>query len=290
MTRITVNQWIRRTAIVCVIAAIPQLSNATIVEFQTAEGNFQVNLYDNATPETVTNFLNYVNNGRYTNSVFHRSAPGFVVQGGGFTYDLALPLIEVPTFPAVVNEPVYANVRGTIAMAKLGGDPDSATAQWYFNLADNTANLDNQNGGFTVFGEVIGNGMDVVDAIAALPTYDFGGAFTDLPLRNYTQTDFTNNVTVDDTHLVIIGAVVVSDTTVDTAAGLNPPLSTAGQTPAPTVPPPTTSPGGGSGSLGILGLLGLLMAVGRRIRHWERTACCAGEDNTGRLRGFRNGC
>ena len=145
MTRISINQRIKRAVIVCLCAMIPQLSNATIVEFRTAEGTFQVNLYDNATPETVANFLNYVNNGRYTNSVFHRSAPGFVVQGGGFTYDLALPLNEVPTFPAVVNEPVYANVRGTIAMAKLGGDPDSATAQWFFNLGDNTANLDNQN-------------------------------------------------------------------------------------------------------------------------------------------------
>lgn len=262
MTRITIEQRIRQAAIVCAFAMFPAVSNATIVEFQTADGNFQVNLYDNATPETVANFLNYVNNGRFTNSVIHRSVPGFIVQGGGFTYDLALPLGDVPQFGPVVNEPVYANVRGTIAMAKLGGDPDSATSQWFFNLADNTANLDNQNGGFTVFGEVVGPGMDVVDAIAGLPTYDFGGATTDLPLRNYTQTDFTNEVVVDDNHLVIFTAIALIDTAVDTAAGLNPPLTTAGQTP----PPPPPAAGGGGGSLGLFGLLGLLVACRRRVR------------------------
>lgn len=265
MIRINAERCLKRAAIVCAFAVLPQVSTATIVEFQTVQGNFEVNLYDNATPETVANFLNYVNNGRYTNVVFHRAAPGFVVQGGGFTFDMALPLNEVPTFPAVVNEPVYANVRGTIAMAKLGGDPDSATAQWFFNLDDNTANLDEQNGGFTVFGEVVGNGMDVVDSIAALPNYDFGGAFTDLPLRNFTQTDFDNMTPIDDTHLVIVSAVVVSDTTVDTAAGLNPTPTTAGQTPPPSTPPPATSGGGGGGSLGFASLLGLLLVYRRRM-------------------------
>ena len=266
MIRATIQRRIRRAAVVCVFAMIPAISNATIVEFRTVMGDFEVNLYDNATPETVANFLNYVNNGRFTNSVFHRSVPGFVVQGGGFTYDTALPLNDIQTFPAVVNEPVYANVRGTIAMAKLGGDPDSATSQWFFNLADNTANLDAQNGGFTVFGEVVGNGMDVVDAVAALPDFDFGGAFTDLPLRNYTQTDFNNNVTVDDNHLVIINAIVISDSTVDSAAGLNPAPTTAGQTPPP--PPPPVSNGGGGGSMGMLGLLALLLVAFRR-RVWR---------------------
>ena len=259
MKRSTVEQRLRKAAIVCAFALVPQISNATVVQFETVLGNFEVNLYDNATPETVANFLNYVNNGRFTNSIFHRSVPGFVVQGGGFMFDMALPLGDVPTFPAVVNEPVYANVRGTIAMAKLGGDPDSASSQFFFNLGNNTANLDNQNGGFTVFGEVVGDGMDVVDAIAALPFYDFGGALTDLPLRNFTQADYDGGTPVDGTHFVIVTAVTISDSTVDSAAGLNPPLSTANQTPPP--PPPPINGGSGGGSFGIFGLFGLLLVA-----------------------------
>ena len=105
-------------ALISSTAISPQISNATIVEFQTVIGNFEVNLYDNATPATVTNFLDYVNNGAYTNSVYHRSLPGFVVQGGGFTFDMTVPLNAIPTNPPVTNEPEFSNVRGTIAMAK----------------------------------------------------------------------------------------------------------------------------------------------------------------------------
>jgi peptidyl-prolyl cis-trans isomerase A (cyclophilin A) len=172
---------------------------------------------------------------------------------------MALPLDDIPTFAFVINEPELANVRGTIAMAKLSNSPNSATSQWFFNLADNTGNLDEQNGGFTVFGEVVGDGMEVVDAIAALPTFDFGGATQELPLQNFRQEDFDNDVPVGDNNLVIINMVQVSDSAVDSAAGLNPPLNTASQ---------SSPPGGGSsggGSLGFIGLLGLLLAVRRRV-------------------------
>jgi peptidyl-prolyl cis-trans isomerase A (cyclophilin A) len=205
---------------------VPNTSDATIVEFQTVMGTFEVNLYDNATPATVANFLDYLNNGDYSSSVIHRSMPGFIVQGGGFTFNMNLPLNSISVGPAVSNEPDFSNVRGTIAMAKVQGDPNSATSQWFFNLADNSANLDNQNSGFTVFGEVIGNGMDVVDAIAALPTFQFGG-FNDLPLRDYSSTDFNNNVELQEANLIIVSAIVVSDSTIDSAAGLNPTASTA---------------------------------------------------------------
>lgn len=238
------------------LAVIPQDAEATIVEFQTSLGNFEVNLYDNATPATVTNFLDYVNNGRYSDSIYHRSVPGFIVQGGGFIYNLSLPLNDVITVPAVTNEPELSNVRGTIAMAKLGNDPNSATSQWFFNLADNSANLDVQNGGFTVFGEVVGNGMDVIDAIAALPIYNFGGATGELPLQDYSAADFAANVEPDSTNFVLISAVVVTDTTVDSAAGLNPTPNTLIDAPAP--PPPSSGGGGGGGSFGLLGLLALL--------------------------------
>ena len=238
-------------AFIVISPIFPRIADATVVEFQTVMGNFEVNLYDNDTPETVTNFLNYVNNGAYTNSVYHRSVPGFIVQGGGFFYDMALPLETIPTNAPVVNEPVFSNVRGTIAMAKLSGDPDSATSQWFFNLANNSANLDSQNEGFTVFGQVVGDGMDVVDAIAALPIYDFNSPVNALPLRDYTQADFDALVPIDETNLVIVTAIIVSDSTVDSAAGLNPPLNT------PSPPPPPASTGGGGGGGGSFGLFGL---------------------------------
>ena len=150
-------------------------------------------------PIAVDNFLDYVNDGSYVNSIIHRSIPGFIIQGGGFTADglaanLASPanaITEIPSNDPIVNEfsEDRSNLQGTIAFAKLGGNPDSATNQWFFNLADNSANLDTQNGGFTVFGEVLSQSdLDNLDAIAEVPTFNgaaaFGqGAFTDLPLN-----------------------------------------------------------------------------------------------------------
>jgi cyclophilin family peptidyl-prolyl cis-trans isomerase len=93
------------------------------------------------------------------------------------------------TFPPIQNEPGISNKKGTVAMAKIAGDPNSATSQWFVNLADNggpPANLDTQRGGFTVFGHVTGNGMTTVSAIAAAPIFNFGSPFESLPLRNYT--------------------------------------------------------------------------------------------------------
>jgi peptidyl-prolyl cis-trans isomerase A (cyclophilin A) len=156
-------------------------------------GVTNVLLFDQAgagAPATVTNFLNYVNDGDYVNSIIHRSVPGFVIQGGGFRFD-DLEIEEIATDPPVVNEfnSQRSNTRGTIAMAKLGNDPNSATSEWFFNLADNSANLDNQNGGFTVFGEVLSDlELAPIDAIASLPVYNGSSYFnqpalTDLPLN-----------------------------------------------------------------------------------------------------------
>ncbi|MCO7223431.1 peptidylprolyl isomerase [Pleionea sp. CnH1-48] len=226
-------------------------SEATIVEFQTSMGSFQVNLYDETTPATVANFLAYVNAGSYENIIIHRSVPGFVVQGGGFAYNGALPLNDIDSNPAVANEPKLSNVRGTIAMAKLSGNANSATNEWFFNLADNSANLDVQNGGFTVFGEVIGDGMQVVEAIAALDRFNFGGALTNLPLRDYTTTDATNGVDPDADNFLIISNVIIIDPAANTAAGLNPPENTL-------LNNNNNSDDGGGGSLGFAGLALLL--------------------------------
>jgi len=254
------------TAVLCVTALLPQASNATIVEFETSIGTFEVNLYDNATPQTVANFLNYVQNANYSQSVIHRSVAGFVVQGGGFVTAVDAEVSAITENPAVNNEPVFSNVRGSIAMAKLQSGPDTATSQWFFNLANNAnsaADLDNTNGGFTVFGEVTGAGMATVDAVADLPTFNFGGAFAEIPLQNYTVADYDNNVPVTKANFVVITAITVIDTTVDSAgvAGLTPALSTANNGGGG-----NGGGGGGGGSFGLLALLALSVIGRRRYR------------------------
>ena len=99
--------------------------------------------------------------------LFTVMCPALLWQGGGYIFVGDSP-VEIPTDPPVINEPGISNTRGTIAMAKPGGNPDGATSQWYINVKDNSADLDASNGGFTVFGRVIGNGMDIIDTINEL--------------------------------------------------------------------------------------------------------------------------
>ena len=156
-----------------------------VMQFETVRGTFNAELLANDAPKTVANFLNYVNRGAYTNSIIHRSVPGFVIQGGGFTAAGNL-VTAITADPPVQNEFKVSNTRGTIAMAKTAAGPNTATNQWFVNLGSNSANLDNQNGGFTVFARVLGNGMTVADSIAAITAYDVSGQlgadFTALPL------------------------------------------------------------------------------------------------------------
>jgi cyclophilin family peptidyl-prolyl cis-trans isomerase len=192
-----------RTIDLATVFSDPDVSNA--VRMTTVLGNIDIALFGQQKPVTVANFLKYVDQGRYflldpttnqtASSFIHRSESGFVIQGGGFigtvnsTNTAIQPTAVATPFPPIQNEPGIPNKRGTIAMAKVGGNPNSATSQWFINLADN-ASLDNpaNNGGFTVFGRVVNGGMTVVDSIAALPRYNFSAAgpdFAQLPLRNY---------------------------------------------------------------------------------------------------------
>lgn len=183
LIRIEVKQFFWLTIVL--MLAFPTGSPATTVRMQTVTGEIDIELFDNEASLTVANFLNYVNSGAYDNSIIHRSVPGFIIQGGGYAWNSTTGTApHIPQNAPVVNEfsVIRSNLRGTIAMAKLGNDPNSATSEWFFNLADNSANLDNQNSGFTVFGKVMANGMQVVDAIAALPWVNAGGAFSNLPL------------------------------------------------------------------------------------------------------------
>lgn len=161
--------------------------SATTVRLETVLGNVDVQLYDSAAPLTVANFLAYVRTGAYNGSFVHRSVPGFVIQGGGYIWDdLSGSVKKISAGNSITNEfsRDRSNVRGTIAMAKVGSDPNSATCEWFINLADNAENLDNQNGGFAVFGQVVGNGMSIIDAIASLTTVNAGGVFAELPLAS----------------------------------------------------------------------------------------------------------
>ncbi|MDU0353072.1 peptidylprolyl isomerase [Paraglaciecola aquimarina] len=232
-------------------------SNATVVEIRTSLGNIQVNLFDETTPKTVENFLSYVNSGAYASNVVHRSVPGFVIQAGGFSYtgpveaENGFTLDSVETGDSVMNEPKLSNVRGTIAMAK-GSDPDSARSQWFINLADNANSLDRVTnaGGFTVFGQVLGDGMDVADDIASQTIIQYGSPFAQVPIRNYTQSDVDNQVAVTDDNLIVISDIVVIDETVVTHPEIVPTENTLID--APTSGGGTDNGGSGGGAFGWL--------------------------------------
>ena len=192
----------------CLLAAVllaapsPALSG-TKVRFSTSLGPIDVELTDSLTPLTVQNFLSYVNDHVWDNTFIHRSEPTFVIQGGGYLAETNVPHVtqKAPVKNEFQRGTTLSNVRGTISMAKLGEQPDSATSEWFFNLADNNDptnpnSLDNQNGGFTAFGSVINGSMTVVDGIAALPRVNLGGdPFAKLPVQNYVQ---GNLVTFDN--------------------------------------------------------------------------------------------
>lgn len=186
-----------------------------IATFDTSFGTIQVELLPGAAPYTVQNFLNYVDSGKYDDIFIHRLMYGFVAQTGGysaanapFTYDTSPP--HIVAGPSVINEFHLSNVAGTLAMAKLGNDPNSATSEFFFNLADNSANLDHQNGGFTVFAKVLGDGMSVLDALADVPVYNgtgvWGSAFANLPLVNF---DSQNAPAVEASNFLVIHSISV---------------------------------------------------------------------------------
>jgi cyclophilin family peptidyl-prolyl cis-trans isomerase len=186
----------------------PDITDSTIV-FNTSAGPINVELFDTKTPQTVANFFDYINSGAFTNSIFHRLVNNFVLQGGGFTFDAkTASLPAITTLPAVQNEFGTSNTIGTIAMAKLGSDPNSATSQFFFNLADNSSNLDKQNGGFTVFGKIVSPAdQNVINTLTAATITDQSNGdpnspFTSIPLNNYTGHNFPKDTTAANYDLV----------------------------------------------------------------------------------------
>jgi cyclophilin family peptidyl-prolyl cis-trans isomerase len=170
--------------------AVAQLSGTnSLVRFHTDKGDIDVIMISEFAPLNVANFLTYVTAGKYDNSFIHRSVTNFVVQGGGFKY-VNGNIVSIQAGPAVVNEFHVSNRRGTLAMAKVAGNPNSATNQWFFNESDSNAGappdgLDFQNGGFTVFGRIISSsGLTTLNALAAVPKYVFQSPFDSVPLQN----------------------------------------------------------------------------------------------------------
>ncbi len=165
------------------IHAAPALNPS--VEFETSQGNFTVELYPEKAPKTVANFLQYVKDGFYENTIFHRVISRFMIQGGGFERDLT----EKNTREPIANESNNGllNEPGTIAMARTM-DPNSATAQFFVNLADNQflnyTSPDPEQIGYCVFGKVT-SGFEVVQKIGLSPTTSMGRN-ADVPIKSIT--------------------------------------------------------------------------------------------------------
>jgi peptidyl-prolyl cis-trans isomerase A (cyclophilin A) len=165
-------RWLAAWAVpLCMALSAPALAQK--VKLDTSLGTVVIELDAARAPKTVANFLSYVNAGHYDGTVFHRVIPGFMVQGGGMDAQLQERSTKAPI--ALESRNGLGNARGSVAMARTAV-PDSATAQFFVNLKDNTfldaANARDGNG-YAVFGKVV-SGMDVVDKIAAVPTESKG--------------------------------------------------------------------------------------------------------------------
>ena len=191
-----IHQLLWGTAAAAALLAVPPRARGdTLAQFRTSVGNIDVQLFDQEKPVTVQNFVRYVQSGAYTtNLIFHRYVPNFVMQGGGFYVtnrgSTNEAVAAVRSFGTIRNEfsvgPRISNTFGTIAMAKVEGNPDSATSQWFFNLKNNSE-LDANNGGFTVFGQVI-RGTTVLNQFTNLPIVNAGGPLGELPVRSASPT------------------------------------------------------------------------------------------------------
>jgi cyclophilin family peptidyl-prolyl cis-trans isomerase len=181
------RSFVIAAGLLAAVFALPALAANPQVEFDTTAGKIKMELYPDAAPKTVANFLDYVKAKHYDGTQFHRVIAGFMIQGGGFTPDF----MQKPTKPPIAIESEASskagllNVPGTVAMARTG-DPNSATAQFFINVADNKflnfRSADPQGFGYTVFGKVI-EGMDVVDKIAKGATGGGGPFPKDVPVQ-----------------------------------------------------------------------------------------------------------
>jgi cyclophilin family peptidyl-prolyl cis-trans isomerase len=202
------------------------LAGDPIVTVDTNFGNFQIELLPSAAPKSVANFLTYVTSGAFTNTIFHRSEQPSatnpndigIIQTGGYTsasttFTNVSQFQTIPTNAAIPLEYNLPNTAGTVAMARTS-DPNSATDEFFINDIDNSTNLgpNSQSAGYAVFGKIIGNGMQIVNEIAALPTTQAdpnnqSSAFNQLPLGSNSSLVRVSSITLDS-----IDGTVFTDT------------------------------------------------------------------------------
>ncbi|MBL0224057.1 MAG: peptidylprolyl isomerase [Geobacteraceae bacterium] len=171
-------------AALCLSAGIvsAEVKKNPVVEMETSLGKIKLELFEKEAPISVKNFLDYANSGYYSDTIFHRVIPGFMIQGGGLTGKLVPKGGEKASIKNEASNGLK-NLRGTLAMARTG-EPDSATAQFFINV-NNNAFLDQRDKtvagfGYAVFGKVI-EGMDVVDKIVATPQERKNSVFQNVP-------------------------------------------------------------------------------------------------------------
>jgi cyclophilin family peptidyl-prolyl cis-trans isomerase len=161
-------------AFALLVAASASAADNPRVELKTSMGTIVLELDAQAAPKTVANFVQYVNDGFYSGTIFHRVIDGFMIQGGGFTADMEQKETREPIENEAANG--LKNMKGTVAMARTG-EPHSASAQFFINVADNdflNHTAPTPDGwGYAVFGKVV-EGMEVVDAIRQTPTEQRG--------------------------------------------------------------------------------------------------------------------
>lgn len=197
----------------------------TLAQFHTIVGDLEVELYDQDKPVTVRNFIDYVRSGQYRNTLIHRWEPGFVIQGGGYVAtnltNINASFAPVTSFGNITNEfgvgRPFSNVYGTIAMARMGGQTNSATSQWFINLTNN-AFLDTIDGGYTVFGRVAGgtnmlnrfNDLNVVNGVYTngIYVYQRSSPFSELPVLQVSTNPPTYDVFI--TEITLLNVQVAS--------------------------------------------------------------------------------
>lgn len=224
-------RWPAALLICLALGGVPRAAHGgTLVNFNTQLGSIQIDLFDDVVPETVANFLSYVNSGAYSNTLVHRSTSladtGLaVIQGGGYTYNSQSgSAVHIATSSPVNLQYVLNNARGTIAMARTAAI-NSATSEWFINTSDNSTVLGpNNGGGYAVFGWVVGTGMSVADTINTLPKTAFGGIPSNVPLKNWTPPAvptesnlvLANSITVMETHPSFQNPILSTDVNNDT--------------------------------------------------------------------------